>query len=673
MKKLWHILILLTVVLVGCNKTDDLWDEVHDLQKRLTKLEVQVNNLNGNIIALQELYKNGATISKVEEANGTYTITLSNGKVLKVVQKMEETIYPMVGIDANGYWTVQYGEETPQQILVGGKPVKAIGDDGLTPEFRINEDTGYWEVRYKETDQFVTVKDSSGNPVKAEASTNTGFFKSAGTSADGKSFDLTLNNDTEISIPIVSSFSCTFKDIAEGVQKFNSEETKTFTVVLNGVDNLALMAVPTGWVAELSEAANNEATLTVTAPKVVAETTRATASNSSDISILANSGKFSTILKMQVEAIAAQPEQDHETMFKAGTLKIGDLEIKPDTYTAVTLDATDTDVEVTNSMLNPTNATVYFLKGSHNFNTNNSSVPVSGSNVIFISKSLKDKSNFCLNSYFQLSEEATLGFKNINITSDKNSNFTATYLFNNNGSTKNIQALLIEDCDIKGLSKSIISLTTTTSSINNLHFKNNYVEFGAFANNGAIFSMKGIDKGIAKVVIENNIWYKKGSLIQANIYSTLNSTGVDTRISFSNNTLINFVGNSSNSTIAAYLVLANVNTLTMTKNIAYSNDDATAGTSNSGASFYIIANVTTVPTITIEGNIVYGLNPELANGWKWNTYGWKTNSATKVSQVGETNGIITRYSKNPFADPNGFSNGIFTPITELAGKGSNLK
>ena len=140
MKKLWNLLIMLTVVFAGCNKTDDLWDEVHDLQKRLTKLEIQANNLNGNITALQELYRNGATITTVNEENGAYTITLSNGKILRVVQKMEETIYPMVGIDSEGYWTVRYGNETPERILVGNSPVKATGEDGLTPEFRINEE-----------------------------------------------------------------------------------------------------------------------------------------------------------------------------------------------------------------------------------------------------------------------------------------------------------------------------------------------------------------------------------------------------------------------------------------------------------------------------------------------------------------------------------------------------
>lgn len=303
MKKLWTLLFLLAVVFAGCNKTDDLWDEVHDIQKRLTKLEVQVNNLNGNITALQELYKNGATITTVEEANGTYTITLSNGKVLKVVQKMEETVYPIVGIDNEGYWTVSYGNETPKRILVNNNPVKATGEDGLTPEFRINEKTGYWEIRYKATEAFTTVKDSNGNPVKAEGTSATGFFQSAGISEDGKSFNLVLKDDTKITVPIVGSFSCTFEESVVGVQKFNSKESKDFKVLLNGVDDIALMACPAGWSATLSEPLNNEVILTVTAPEALATPTRATANNGTDISILANSGKFSTILKLQVEVI----------------------------------------------------------------------------------------------------------------------------------------------------------------------------------------------------------------------------------------------------------------------------------------------------------------------------------------------------------------------------------
>lgn len=52
MKKLWYVCMLLTVCLVGCNKTDDLWDDVNDLKTRVTALEKTVQDLNWNIEAV---------------------------------------------------------------------------------------------------------------------------------------------------------------------------------------------------------------------------------------------------------------------------------------------------------------------------------------------------------------------------------------------------------------------------------------------------------------------------------------------------------------------------------------------------------------------------------------------------------------------------------------------
>ena len=80
MKKLWYVCMLLTVCLVGCNKTDDLWDDVNDLKTRVTALEKTVQDLNWNIEAVRELCKEGATITDIELKDGIYTITLSNGK-----------------------------------------------------------------------------------------------------------------------------------------------------------------------------------------------------------------------------------------------------------------------------------------------------------------------------------------------------------------------------------------------------------------------------------------------------------------------------------------------------------------------------------------------------------------------------------------------------------------
>jgi len=680
MKKLWNLLIMLTVVFAGCNKTDDLWDEVHDLQKRLTKLEIQANNLNGNITALQELYRNGATITTVNEENGAYTITLSNGKILRVVQKMEETIYPMVGIDSEGYWTVRYGNETPERILVGNSPVKATGEDGLTPEFRINEETGYWEIRYKTSEQFKPVEDSNGHPVKAEGTTDTGFFKSVNISDDGKSFHLILKDDTEITVPIVGSFSCTFEESVTGIQKFTSKESKNFKILLNGVDDIALMACPAGWNATLSEPLDNEAILTVTAPEALTTLTRATASNSTDISILANSGKFSTILKLQVEVIAEEPVepaidylsiyQKGETLFTIGD-GAGAIEINSTNFpVSQEIDLSETDQTLEKTILAPSQPTIYFLSGEHILNiTMDGDQAMNGKKVVFISKSATEKPNlnFSGTGGIRLQQNSSIVFKNVTIENLSMGNYS---------STGNAHNVWIGDCNINAPAKSILALTGTNAplgGINSLYFKNNYIDMSKFPDKSSIFNIGSlITTDVTNVSIENNIWYKQGTLLQGSIY-TSNAKGTTKNISFSNNTIINYAGNSSNSLAAAYLVMTNVENVSIKNNIGYSDDNVTDGFSNSGSSFYIIANIDPMPSISIADNIVYGLNPDLTNKWKWNTYGWKTNASTKVNQEGETNGIITRYSKNPFAIPGGFDSGNFTPIPELAGKGANLK
>lgn len=105
MKKLWYVCMLLTVCLVGCNKTDDLWDDVNDLKTRVTALEKTVQDLNWNIEAVRELCKEGATITDIELKDGIYAITLSNGKTLKLVEETGAgALIPQMGIDNDGYW-----------------------------------------------------------------------------------------------------------------------------------------------------------------------------------------------------------------------------------------------------------------------------------------------------------------------------------------------------------------------------------------------------------------------------------------------------------------------------------------------------------------------------------------------------------------------------------------
>lgn len=298
MKKFLTILALAaTVCLAGCNDdTDDLWNEVNELKSRVTALETQVVALNENIEALSQLVRNGATITDVKQADGTYTITLSNGEVITLHQGSAATaVIPVIGIDAENYWVVDYKDGKGfVRIEVDGKPVKATAADGVTPKFRIDADS-CWEVSYDGGESWEPVLDTNGNRVSAvgTGTVTDKFF--ADVKVEGDKLHIELLTGESIDVPIVPDFYCRIVAPA-GVQNFSSKETKRFEVEIKGVENV-LISAPAGWSAQLTDMVSDKATLIVTAP----ETTRALADNSKDVTILAMAGYYACIAKIQVE------------------------------------------------------------------------------------------------------------------------------------------------------------------------------------------------------------------------------------------------------------------------------------------------------------------------------------------------------------------------------------
>ena len=320
-------LILLFVALAAsfqsCDNNDDLWDAIDDLKSRVQALETQVDALNGNIEALQALYS-GATISKVEVVDGKYVITLTNGEVIELVQGSEaEAVIPVIGIDENGMWQVSYD---------GGKTftslgVKAEAGDGVTPQFRVDEATGYWQVSYDGGKTFDNVLDTAGNPVSAVGSNGVTdkFFDEV--RVEGDNLYIKLLDGQELLIPILKDFLCQIVTPTEGVQVFDVGATKRFEVKVRGVDQ-AIVTAPEGWTARLTEAVEEVAELVVTAPGG----TRATANSSQDVAILAVSGSYSCISKIQVECTGEAPV--------APTVSVANSESVAPTTSTLTFDVT---------------------------------------------------------------------------------------------------------------------------------------------------------------------------------------------------------------------------------------------------------------------------------------------------------------------------------------------
>lgn len=324
MKKFWiYTCMLFAVMLASCEDIDKLEDDIQALEDRVTALEEKVKPINDNVKALVEIYKAGVITSIEEKTDGHYTLTLSNGKTVELAKWVEGFgSVPMVGVSSEGNWQVSYDSGTTwKEVLKDGKPVPAVGNSGLAPQFRVDA-SGYWEVDADGDGTFEQVKDVNGQPVKAVYDPEgpvQELFESV-TPKDGL-LEIVLKNGEKLNIPIVPDFYCYFDETIQGEQVVKPGETQKFKVHLKGVDHTVITA-PMGWKAVLG-AANDQfvAELTLIAPQgKVQATVRATADNRRDVSILAFKGSFVTVAKMQVNAIEVEmgggtdtPEEQDKT------------------------------------------------------------------------------------------------------------------------------------------------------------------------------------------------------------------------------------------------------------------------------------------------------------------------------------------------------------------------
>ena len=152
--------VLLTLAAVAgmfCSCTKDLENRVAELEKKFADLEAKVNANVKSISDLVAAAESGVTINSVAPAsdgNG-YVISFSDGTTAVIVNGTNGTDgkdgadghTPQIGfqeIDGILYWTVDgvLLKDGENNVPVTG----AAGEDGKTPEFRINDNV--WEVSF---------------------------------------------------------------------------------------------------------------------------------------------------------------------------------------------------------------------------------------------------------------------------------------------------------------------------------------------------------------------------------------------------------------------------------------------------------------------------------------------------------------------------------------------
>ncbi|MDR2146682.1 MAG: hypothetical protein LBE91_09530 [Tannerella sp.] len=248
--KFKNLIIYLSVILFAgsCNNYDDtaLWNQVNKNAEAIAELKAWQAEVNGNIAALQGIVtalQNNDFVTQVIPVTtppGGYTIRFSKSGEITIMNGAKGDTgakgdAPQIGVEESGgvyYWTVD-GE-----LLLDddGEKIPVNGENGITPQLRINETDNYWEISYDDGETWDYVLDSKGNKVKATGPQGTpggqgdAIFAADGIDIQNDYIEFTLaDGTTKIRIPRFNTFSVSYLNAVDSVPAAG----RTDTLVMN--------------------------------------------------------------------------------------------------------------------------------------------------------------------------------------------------------------------------------------------------------------------------------------------------------------------------------------------------------------------------------------------------------------------------------------------------------
>ncbi len=172
---------------------------------------------------------------------------------------------PQLKIDpADGYWKISTdgGKSWTDVLDTAGQPVKGTGEAGAagrpggqgsagkTPVLGIDAQ-GYWTADYGDGSGAVRILDADGRPVSADPSKlPDSLFRSARLSEDGSALIVELISGVRIEVPVAEAF--VFMITSSGTELFEAGETRTFPLRQRGVAEIGIER-PDGWAVKVSE------------------------------------------------------------------------------------------------------------------------------------------------------------------------------------------------------------------------------------------------------------------------------------------------------------------------------------------------------------------------------------------------------------------------------------
>lgn len=248
------VLIVTATLAFSCAYDDsEIRKEIDLIKTDISELKKQTNAIQGVIDALNK----GKYITSVKEVSekGSYIITFSDNKSIEI--KNSKNV-PVIGVkEENGiyYWTITTDGKTTflldnnkQKLPVTGKagepgePGKPgePGEPGKAPKLGIDAD-GYWTVNDKR------ITDANGKEVKAQGD---GFFKEILDEEDAVTF--VLANGDEIKLPKVPDTHLYFTQAADNpIFVFKPGEQKRMPIAYKNIVKMQITNLPDGWEANL--------------------------------------------------------------------------------------------------------------------------------------------------------------------------------------------------------------------------------------------------------------------------------------------------------------------------------------------------------------------------------------------------------------------------------------
>lgn len=282
MKNLVRILFLtcLLGMMWSCEYDDsDLWNKVGEIDDRIESLEKATAKMNEDISSIQvivEALNKGKVITNVEQMENGYKLIFSDNSSVVIKNGVDGNSMdvPVIGVkaDENGvyYWTQTVHDKTEWLLDDKGNKIPVKGADGAagaTPIIGVDAE-GYWTVDMGNGP--TPILDANGNRVRAIP--NDGEVLFTGIKQDDNSVTLTLANGTTITLPKESALSIGFVD-GDG-QTIMKDQQQEFALTSKNLDYCKVIDVTSGWTATLSYAqvkAIDNVVLTVKAPAEVTE------------------------------------------------------------------------------------------------------------------------------------------------------------------------------------------------------------------------------------------------------------------------------------------------------------------------------------------------------------------------------------------------------------------